>query len=497
MKIKTIISAALALLSVTTACSDYLDVTPSDRISEEVNFSSLAGFKQALNGIYVELNSDQLYGRTLSCEFVEIMAQRYAVTADNKSATEIMNLNFGSSTSLSRIEYIWGKAYNLIANTNLIIKNCEEHRDVLPDEYYHIVKGEAYALRAYLHFDLYRLFGYAYRAGTTSTAIPYYDSFQLNVNPTLSSLEYMDKVMADLKVAEEELQDDPIIRYGIDGNPKDVFLSYRNLRLNLYAVQGLMARAYYYMCHNDEGEDFDPDMRALAYEYAKKVIDVQETHFPWVNATNALTSSVVDHVFSSEVMFALQNLSRESLYNSYFNANTLKPTSLLGCRNDVVSEIFGGTRASQDYRYRANFPNTVSVGAIPYRVFSKYEGNDSLYAQMIPMIRVTEAYLIAAEIGPDDDERLDLFNTFREHRGISERTSDINELTHDHFRHATLIDQEWIKEFFGEGQLFYWYKCHSSTAMRSAVDASNNTPFYVATPAKYVLPIPDAENKYN
>ena len=33
--------------------------------------------------------------------------------------------------------------------------------------------------------------------------------------------------------------------------------------------------------------------------------------------------------------------------------------------------------------------------------------------------------------------------------------------------------------------------------MRSAVDASNNTPFYVATPAKYVLPIPDAENKYN
>lgn len=496
MKIKTIISAAIALLSVTTACSDYLDVKPSDRISEEVNFSTLPGFKQALNGIYVELNSDQLYGRTLSCEFIEIMAQRYAVTADNKSATEIMNLNLGGSTPLSRIEYIWGKAYNLIANTNLIIKNCEEHRDVLPDEYYHIIKGEAYALRAYLHFDLYRLFGQAYRDRDASTAIPYYDTFQLNVNPTLSSLEFMDKVMHDLEVAEEELQDDPIVRYGINGSSKDVFLSYRNLRLNLYAVQGLMARAYYYMCHFDDGS-FCEEYRSLAYDYAKKVIDVQETHFPWVNATNALTSTVVDHVFSSEVMFALQNLSRETLYNTLFNANTLKPTSLLGCSSDVVKEIYGGDAARSDHRYRANFSSTVMVGSVSYTTFTKYEGNDSLYAQMIPMIRASEAYLIAAEVGPDDDERLDLFNTFREHRGISERTSDINELKHDHFKHTTLLDKEWIKEFFGEGQLFFWYKCHASTGMRSAVDKTNNVPFYVASPAKYVLEIPDAENKYN
>ena len=68
MKIKNIISAAIVLLSVT-SCSDYLDVKPSDRISETVNFSSLAGFRQALNGIYVELNSNQLYGRSLSCEY--------------------------------------------------------------------------------------------------------------------------------------------------------------------------------------------------------------------------------------------------------------------------------------------------------------------------------------------------------------------------------------------------------------------------------------------
>ena len=494
MKIKSIILATVIALS-NTSCSDWLNVKPSDRISEDVNFSSSAGFKQALNGIYVELNQPTLYGQSLTCEFVEIMAQRYAVTADNKTATDIMNLNLGGSTAQSRIESIWGKAYSLIANINLIIKNCEEHRDVLSDEYYHLIKGEAYALRDYLHFDLFRLFGYPYSSSSISTAIPYYEEFTLNVAETLSSHAYMEKVIDDLVMAETLLEDyDPIVRYGVAGNPKDIFLSYRNLRLNLYAVQALMARVYYYMIDPDYE---DASITDKAYTYARKVIDIQESHFPWVNATNALTSSTVDHVFSSEVMFALQNLSREDLYNNYFNANTIKPANLLGMRNDVVSEIFEGSKAGQDYRYRANFPNTVTVGSAPDRVFSKYEGIDSLYSQMIPMIRVSEAYLIAAEIGPDEGERINLFNTFRQHRGISELTNDIGQLQHDDYYHATLLDKEWIKEFIGEGQLFYWYKCHRSLGMRSATDAANKSPYNVSSISKYILPIPDAETKYN
>ncbi len=33
--------------------------------------------------------------------------------------------------------------------------------------------------------------------------------------------------------------------------------------------------------------------------------------------------------------------------------------------------------------------------------------------------------------------------------------------------------------------------------MRSANDPENKTPFYVASTSKYVIPIPDAETKYN
>ena len=111
------------------------------------------------------------------------------------------------------------------------------------------------------------------------------------------------------------------------------------------------------------------------------------------------------------------------------------------------------------------------------------------------MLRASEAYLIAVETAPTDQEKLDLFETFRNHRGLQgadniaelQPTGDLN----------TLLEKEWIKEFYGEGQLFYWYKRNGYTKMRSATDPTNSSPFYVSSQSSYVLPIPDAETKYN
>ena len=79
------------------SCSNWLDVKPSDRISEDNNFSSLVGFKKTLNGVYIELNSSDLYGKNLSCEFIEILAQRYAIGDENKSNKELMEFSYNGS----------------------------------------------------------------------------------------------------------------------------------------------------------------------------------------------------------------------------------------------------------------------------------------------------------------------------------------------------------------------------------------------------------------
>ena len=84
----------------------------------------------------------------------------------------------------TRVENIWAQAYSLISNINLILKNCEDRREVLSDEYYNLIKGEALGLRALLHFDLFRLWGPVYRqASETALTIPYYVEFSISAQP--------------------------------------------------------------------------------------------------------------------------------------------------------------------------------------------------------------------------------------------------------------------------------------------------------------------------
>ena len=379
------------------SCSNWLDVKPSDRISEDNNFSSLVGFKKTLNGVYIELNSSDLYGKNLSCEFIEILAQRYAIGDENKSNKELMEFSYNGSAGRGKTTSIWGTAYKLIANTNLILKNIELHSDVLAGEYYNLIKGEALALRALLHFDLFRLFGPIYTEDSTAISIPSYKEFQFDAAPSYAANGFMNMVIEDLLQAEQLLVNDPIVKYGVKGNAKDVFLQDRNLRLNYYAVQGLLARAYLYMGNKE---------RALYY--AESVIKIQEEKFPWVTPMKLDNSKSADRVFSTEIMFALQNLNRNTLYTSLFDGANLKLNTLLAPRGDVVNYVFESDKA--DYRYSSSLSGTVEISGTTYRVFNKFQGTDSLYNQMIPMIRISEMYMIASETSTDGPTRAKYFN---------------------------------------------------------------------------------------
>ena len=485
---KILIYLCILLTGIGWSCSDWLDVKPSDRISEENAFSSVAGFKNALNGIYVELNKDNLYGRRLTVDFVEILAQRYYVNSENDWAYDLMKYEYGGSTVKGYLQGIWGTAYKLIANTNLLIKNCDENREVLPNDYYGVCKGEALALRAMLHFDLFRLFGPVYSVDSLALSIPYYKEFALEVAPQLSGTSFMDNVINDLTDAADLLGEyDPILTNGVQGAFDDYFLQNRNLRLNYYAVQGLLARAYLYKGDNEK-----------ALIHAKNVIEAHENLFPWVDPLDINASHPSpDRIFSSEVMFALHNTQRSSIYTSLFNAKQLELNTLLAPTNWGVSEPFSGheslrTDASNyrsDYRYISNFNSSVELNGTQYMLFHKYEeSNDSLYNQMIPMVRMSEMYLIAAETEPDPTVAGGYLNTLRNHRGLPSVSSIYFQYGYGPY----LVDAEYTKEFCGEGQLFFYYKRKNQTRIwdgdgyKKSVSTTN-----------YVLPIPDEELKYN
>ena len=57
-------------------------------------FSTESGFRTALNGIYVELSNNALYGGELSVDAVEILAQRYDFSGNTTNAYRLGTYNY-------------------------------------------------------------------------------------------------------------------------------------------------------------------------------------------------------------------------------------------------------------------------------------------------------------------------------------------------------------------------------------------------------------------
>ena len=76
---------ALSILIVFSAvsCSNFLDVVPQDKILESQIFKDEAGMQNVHNGLYMMLASDELYGRQLTMDAVDILGQQYNMPASH------------------------------------------------------------------------------------------------------------------------------------------------------------------------------------------------------------------------------------------------------------------------------------------------------------------------------------------------------------------------------------------------------------------------------
>ena len=108
--------------------------------------------------------------------------------------------------------------------------------------------------------------------------------------------------------------------------------------------------------------------------------------------------------------------------------------------------------------------------------------NGSIQNTMIPMIRLGEMFLIAAESQSDDLAKgVQYVNALRRNRGVA----NLQTLTPD------LLKYEYIRELYGEGQLFYLYKRLNSDIITSS-NANKNPK---ASDLIFVVPLPDSETE--
>lgn len=472
----------LACSTMMVSCDSWLEVKPYDKISEGELQKSEEGYQKMLNGIYIDLNSDALYGQSLSVEMIEVMGGAYAIGTDNSvwgNYKDLSNYQYGTEYWRNRLDQTWNKAYALILNCNKILVNIDQNQGLFTGGNYYAVKGEALALRAMLHFDMLRLFGPVYAKDSDKKAIPYYNKQTNSPEPILTAKEVAEKVVADLEEARILLANDPVKTEGTlmsgsqDGTSN--FMRYRALRLNYYAVEALLARVNLYMGNKTE-----------AFKYATDVIKTADQGiFPFVDKSLVIGSPAdPDRIFSSEVLFALTNTSRSKIHKNFYDPSRL-PNYVFRMDDNLMSNIvYGGAATTggyqDDYRYRANW---IATGSNRY--FYKYSDmvtNGSIQNTMIPMIRLGEMFLIAAESQSDNlANGVQYVNALRRNRGVA----NLQTLTPD------LLKYEYIRELYGEGQLFYLYKRLNSDIITSS-NANKNPK---ASDLIFVVPLPDSETE--
>ena len=142
------------------SCSKFLDVKPKTQIDAEVAFRDEQGFMDALTGVYLNLNTDNLYGKELSFGLPEVLAKQHTLfTSTFHEYYDVSFYRYTNANVRAKIDAVWKAMYNSIAEDNNLIANLEKaDQRMFRDVNYSIIKGEAYGLRAFMHFDLLRLF---------------------------------------------------------------------------------------------------------------------------------------------------------------------------------------------------------------------------------------------------------------------------------------------------------------------------------------------------
>ena len=414
----TIIFFATVILSSVAACKKWVDLNPPLQVNENTVFANEQGFRNVLDGVYLKMGDSTLYGRELMFGLLSVLGRSYdtTLTAATKNLYyQGARYNFQDADVKASFARIWEGMYQNITNLNYLLANTDTRQGLFTDNNYNTIKGEALGLRAFLYFDLVRLFAPSPAADPNGISVPYITRLSPYGSPALPTSAVIDSCIADLVTAQSLLA------------TGDLTTS----RITSWSVRGLLARIYLY-----KGD------LANAQQYATDLINSRQ--FPLVT-TN-------DYLFAKEQLFSLYNATTSSLsfYKSVLSAN---PPLGFTSQNQTALFVTGGGNA---FDYRKQFVDPVTQlqsGTNQIAPRKCFQSNSNV----LPMMRMSEMYYIAAECATAMKDSLtatNLLDTVRTHRGLAKYTQAA--LKRDSL--TIEIGREYQKEFLSEGQVFYYYK---------------------------------------
>lgn len=479
------VTTLLLLSGSLVSCNKFLDVQPKGTLPEDVQFSDEQGFKDALYGVYALMGDQALYGENLSYGFVDKLGQMFKYINTANLDNEITKYEYTNLNVRPIIDNIWASQYSTIAAVNLIIKHAETTD--LTGETMDIIKGEAYALRAFLHFDLVRLFCVRYADRSGKSGIPYAFEADQN-NKELFDIEGVYKnILADLDKAETLLQKDNTLNAPL-GLSKDPYYDERYSELNKYAVMALKARVYYTM-----GD------KTKAAEYARKVInaDVKGNSESEEVKGLALTKpnefkNIKNFPGSGEILFGIYaDKQAQNIYDLFLT--NPQSGNFTEARKDLKAlyETDKFTATNTDHRYAA-FYKEESRGTFVYTrlIESENELTQKTF-RGIPLIRLPEMYYILSEslYDTNKEESIKLLNEVRASRGLEPITDNSLDTKENYIQEML---RERMREMPGEGQIFFAYKLYNLPIL----DHTSSNQSFDPSEEIFVLPWPESEKEF-
>lgn len=485
---KIIYATGLSLTMALSACTDWLTVQPETSMTAETLFQTDNGVKYGLNGAYL-LASQTVYGPSgyfggLSA--VENMANTY-LYAVNTDGYNWANHNYEQTDSQKNVNgYTFQYPYKIIANLNSLLKEMEPHRDKITPEVYHMVCGEAFALRACCHFDLLRTYGpVPSQVDAGKTYLPYVRVNDVGNYEYHTFAQFMEYVQADLDSAEFLLSKyDPVLTTNISYTESTSYTwSYRKSRINYYGVLGLQARVALWIGEKEK-----------ALRYARLVKDAKDSAESWAQLQFKLTtpSDDVNSFTSTDLSHYSEHICGAKCETFDFSTSGWAFGRLSSSNDPDFGKVLYGEKYEEDLRYQhfwrtgsgtwyapdGSILDKYKVTSITINKFSQFLTNSTSNCKdNFPIMRLPEIYFIIMECGTLDEANT-LYQEYCAARNI-----EYVALTEGDRQERIMLES--IREYVGEGQNFFTYKRNNVKRMIGATtDCSEN---------QYIVPIPEAE----
>jgi hypothetical protein len=197
MKFKILSTVLIGGILFTSSCSkSFLTRVPYNAVPLNSAIGSSSDLAVAATGMYSVLRNTDVYGRTLPVKG-DLMADNSFVTASNSG--RYLPMNIFTTTNLDAYAGVnWPQCYVAIKYANTIINTTLT--DAASQQYI----GEAYAVRALMHFELVRNYAHPYTLAPNDPGVPIVTTFNSSAEPARSATTVKavyTQVIADLEKA--------------------------------------------------------------------------------------------------------------------------------------------------------------------------------------------------------------------------------------------------------------------------------------------------------